>query len=49
MIGINGGGKTTSIGKIAYKLKNEGKTVMLLLPIPSELQRQNSFVYGETG
>ena len=29
MIGINGGGKTTSIGKIAYKLKNEGKTVML--------------------
>lgn len=29
MIGINGGGKTTSIGKIAYKLKNEGKSVML--------------------
>ena len=29
MIGINGGGKTTSIGKLAYKLKNEGKTVML--------------------
>lgn len=29
MIGINGGGKTTSIGKIAYKLKKEGKTVML--------------------
>ncbi len=29
MIGINGGGKTTSIGKIAYKLKSEGKTVML--------------------
>lgn len=29
MIGINGGGKTTSIGKIAYKLKQEGKTVML--------------------
>ena len=29
MIGINGGGKTTSIGKIAYKCKQEGKTVML--------------------
>ena len=29
MIGINGGGKTTSIGKLAYKLKSEGKTVML--------------------
>ncbi|MDO4176420.1 MAG: signal recognition particle-docking protein FtsY [Bacillota bacterium] len=29
MIGINGGGKTTSIGKIAYKLKKEGHTVML--------------------
>ncbi|MDD6190858.1 MAG: signal recognition particle-docking protein FtsY [Firmicutes bacterium] len=29
MIGINGGGKTTTIGKLAYKLKNEGKTVML--------------------
>ena len=29
MIGINGGGKTTSIGKIAYMLKKQGKTVML--------------------
>lgn len=29
MIGVNGSGKTTSIGKIASKLKNEGKTVML--------------------
>ena len=29
MIGINGGGKTTSIGKIEHKLKSEGKTVML--------------------
>ncbi len=29
MIGINGGGKTTSIGKIAYKCRQEGKTVML--------------------
>ena len=29
MIGINGGGKTTSIGKLAYKLKQQGKSVML--------------------
>ena len=29
MIGINGGGKTTSIGKSAHRLKGEGKTVML--------------------
>ncbi|MDD4199852.1 MAG: signal recognition particle-docking protein FtsY [Eubacteriales bacterium] len=29
VIGINGGGKTTSIGKMAYKLKKEGHTVML--------------------
>jgi len=29
MIGINGGGKTTTIGKLAHKLKSEGKTVML--------------------
>ncbi len=29
MIGVNGVGKTTTIGKLAAKLKNEGKTVML--------------------
>lgn len=29
MIGINGGGKTTTIGKLAHKLKGEGKSVML--------------------
>jgi fused signal recognition particle receptor len=29
MIGINGGGKTTTIGKLAHKLKNEGNSVML--------------------
>lgn len=29
MIGINGGGKTTSIGKIAHRYVNEGKTVLL--------------------
>lgn len=29
VIGINGGGKTTSIGKLAHKCKQQGKTVML--------------------
>lgn len=29
MVGINGGGKTTSIGKLAHKCRQEGKTVML--------------------
>lgn len=29
-VGVNGVGKTTSIGKIAYKLKNEGKKVMMV-------------------
>lgn len=29
VIGINGGGKTTTIGKLAYRCRKEGKTVML--------------------
>jgi signal recognition particle GTPase len=29
-IGINGGGKTTSIGKMANMYKNEGKTVVMV-------------------
>ena len=29
-VGVNGVGKTTSIGKIAYKMKNMGKKVMLV-------------------
>lgn len=29
MIGVNGGGKTTSIGKMANKFKQEGKSVLL--------------------
>lgn len=29
MIGINGGGKTTSIGKLAHKFKSEGQSVLL--------------------
>jgi len=29
VVGVNGGGKTTSIAKLAFKWKNEGKTVIL--------------------
>jgi len=29
MIGINGGGKTTTIGKLTHKLNKQGKTVLL--------------------
>ena len=29
MVGVNGAGKTTSIGKIAYKLKKQGKKVVI--------------------
>jgi fused signal recognition particle receptor len=29
MIGVNGTGKTTTIGKLAYRLRNEGKSVIL--------------------
>ncbi|HSJ38388.1 MAG TPA: signal recognition particle-docking protein FtsY [Planococcus sp. (in: firmicutes)] len=29
MVGVNGVGKTTTIGKLAHRLKNEGKSVML--------------------
>ncbi len=30
VVGVNGVGKTTTIGKLAYKLKNENKKVMLI-------------------
>ena len=30
VVGVNGGGKTTSIAKLAYKAKNEGKQVILV-------------------
>lgn len=30
MVGVNGVGKTTTIGKLAHKYKNEGKSVMLI-------------------
>ncbi|KAI3829217.1 hypothetical protein L1987_03334 [Smallanthus sonchifolius] len=29
IVGVNGGGKTTSLGKLAYRLKSEGATILL--------------------
>ncbi|XP_039008034.1 cell division protein FtsY homolog, chloroplastic-like [Hibiscus syriacus] len=29
IVGVNGGGKTTSLGKLAYRLKNEGANILM--------------------
>lgn len=57
MVGVNGVGKTTTIGKLAYKYKNEGKKVMLIagdtfragaVPQLEEwASRTNSLFYGK--
>jgi signal recognition particle GTPase len=39
VVGVNGVGKTTTIGKLAHKLKQAGNQVVLALPIPSALRR----------
>lgn len=46
VVGVNGVGKTTSIGKIANLYKKAGKTVLLAAQIPSEQPLQNSSQYG---
>lgn len=57
-VGVNGVGKTTTIGKLAYKYKNEGKKVMLIagdtfragaVPQLAEwADRTNSLFYGKS-
>ncbi|MBE6154437.1 MAG: signal recognition particle-docking protein FtsY [Firmicutes bacterium] len=57
MVGVNGVGKTTTIGKLAYKYKSEGKKVMLIagdtfragaVPQLEEwANRTNSLFYGK--
>lgn len=57
MVGVNGVGKTTTIGKLAFKYKNEGKKVMLIagdtfragaVPQLEEwASRTNSLFYGK--
>ena len=46
-VGVNGVGKTTTIGKLAHKFKAEGKSVYSLLVIHSVQVQLNSWRYGE--
>jgi fused signal recognition particle receptor len=39
VVGVNGVGKTTTIGKLAHLFKNAGKSVSLALPTPLEPQQ----------
>ena len=48
VIGVNGVGKTTTIGKLAGKLKSQGKKVVWRQPILFVLRRENSFENGRT-
>ena len=59
MVGVNGVGKTTTIGKLAYKYRSEGKSVMLIagdtfragaVPQLEEwAKRTDSLFYGKEG
>ena len=42
VIGVNGVGKTTTVGKLAGKLKEQGKKVVMQGPIPSGRQQETS-------
>jgi fused signal recognition particle receptor len=46
VVGVNGVGKTTTIGKLAKRLQGEGKKVMLAAGILSVRQRLSSFKFG---
>lgn len=35
VVGVNGVGKTTTIGKLAYQFKKQGNLFIWVLPIPS--------------
>jgi fused signal recognition particle receptor len=42
MVGVNGVGKTTTIGKLARQFEQQGKSVMLAAGIPSARRRLSS-------
>lgn len=46
MVGVNGVGKTTTIGKLARQFEQQGKSVMLAAGIPSARRRWNSYRSG---
>ena len=49
VIGVNGVGKTTTIGKMAYDLTQKGKRFCWAQRIPFERRRLTSFRFGRTG
>ena len=50
VVGINGVGKTTSIGKLAFRYVRDGKKVMIAVPPTRSAPRQtNRSVYGRNG
>ena len=48
VIGVNGVGKTTTIGKMALRLQKEGKKSFWVLPIRSVPLRLNNWRFGQT-
>lgn len=49
VVGVNGVGKTTTIGKLAYQFKHAGKKFISVLPIRSVPLLLSSCRYGATG
>ena len=47
--GVNGTGKTTTIGKLARRLTQEGKNVVLAAGTPFGPRRSSSWGFGRTG
>lgn len=47
-VGVNGVGKTTTIGKLAHKFKTEGKSVVLAAGDTFVPVRSNSLRFGES-
>ncbi|VTR38907.1 signal recognition particle-docking protein FtsY [Actinobacillus pleuropneumoniae] len=48
-VGVNGVGKTTTIGKLAHRYKQEGKKVLLAAGDTFRAGRSSSWRYGESG
>lgn len=48
MVGVNGVGKTTTIGKLARQFEQQGKSVMLAAGILSARRRSNSYRSGDS-